>query len=314
MPDWKEILGKIQKEVANVPEGGHLPYSPYDKYRKKYIKELSKYTGRNVIIYYSAWLQKPNIRDISISDMDKNGFMTNIHKMDVSKGLDLILHTPGGDIAATESIVDYLHQKFDCDIRVFIPQLAMSAGTMIACACKEIYMGKQSSLGPIDPQITFPSIGTVPAYAILNEIETATQEIKSEPAKQFVWAQIISKYNPTFIGECRNSISWSQEITKQWLKKCMFADDQSEKTMDKINKIVEKLGNHALTKRHSRHLSNEYCKSLGLKIIDLESDQKLQDLVLSIHHACMITFHSTTAIKIIENQNDKIFMLTAVQQ
>jgi len=35
---------------------------------------------------------------------------------DRSKGLDLILHTPGGDIAATESLVDYLHKMFD-DIR-----------------------------------------------------------------------------------------------------------------------------------------------------------------------------------------------------
>ncbi len=313
MPDWKEIIENIQHEINNVPEGQHLPYSPYDKYRKQYINELSEYTGRNVIVYYSAWLQKSNVKDTIINDVDKNGFMTNIHNMDVSKGLDLILHTPGGDIAATESIVDYLHQKFDCNIRAFIPQLAMSAGTMMACACKEIFMGKQSSLGPIDPQITFPNIGTVPAYAILNEIETATREIKEEPAKQFVWAQIISKYNPTFIGECQNAINWSQEITKKWLQKCMFADDNSEQTKDKINKIVDKLSNHDLTKSHSRHLSNEYCKNLGLKVTALENDQKLQDLVLSIHHACMITFYGTTALKIIENQNDKVFLLKANQ-
>ena len=31
--------------------------------------------------------------------------------------------------------------------------MAMSGGTMIACSCKEILMGKHSSLGPVDPQI-----------------------------------------------------------------------------------------------------------------------------------------------------------------
>ncbi len=63
----------------------------------------------------------------------------------------MILHTPGGDIAATESIVDYLYCMFDKDIRVIVPQISMSAGTMIALASKEIVMGKHSNLGPIDP-------------------------------------------------------------------------------------------------------------------------------------------------------------------
>lgn len=73
--------------------------------------------------------------------------MTVIHQLDRNKGLDLILHTPGGDTAATESIVDYLHNMFGNNIRAIVPQLAMSAGTMIACSCKEIIMGLQSSLG-----------------------------------------------------------------------------------------------------------------------------------------------------------------------
>jgi len=73
--------------------------------------------------------------------------MLAINKLDRSKGLDLILHTPGGDIAATESLVDYLYSMFDKDIRVIVPQISMSDGTMIALASKEIVMGKHSNLG-----------------------------------------------------------------------------------------------------------------------------------------------------------------------
>ncbi|MGI9255495.1 MAG: SDH family Clp fold serine proteinase [Salinispira sp.] len=97
-----------------------------------------QYTGRNVIVYYSGWLQKPNAPDSEVNDSDKNRFMAVIHGLERDKGLDLFLHTPGGDIAATESLIDYLRAIFDDDIRVFIPQLAMSAGTMIACAAKVI--------------------------------------------------------------------------------------------------------------------------------------------------------------------------------
>lgn len=82
-----------------------------------------------------------------------NAFMTNVYRLDRSKGLDLILHTPGGDLAATESIVNYLQSAFDGNVRAIIPQISMSAGTLIAMSCREILMGRESSLGPIDPQL-----------------------------------------------------------------------------------------------------------------------------------------------------------------
>jgi ClpP class serine protease len=69
------------------------------------------------------------------------------------KGLNLILHTPGGSISATESIVDYLHRMFQEDIIAIIPQIAMLAGTMIACSCRKILMAKHANLGPIDPHL-----------------------------------------------------------------------------------------------------------------------------------------------------------------
>jgi ClpP class serine protease len=45
--------------------------------------------------------------------------------LDFNKGLDLVLHTPGGDVAATESIIEYIHSKFGRDVRVIVPQISM---------------------------------------------------------------------------------------------------------------------------------------------------------------------------------------------
>lgn len=132
--------------------------------------------------------------DAMVNDKDKNAFMVNIHKMDRSKGLDLILHTPGGDLAAAESIVDYLHSMFGKNIRAIIPQISMSAGTLIALSCKEIMMGKQSNLGPIDPQM-----GGVPCQAVLDEFEQAKKDIKVNPSSAPLWQVIVSKYHPTFL-------------------------------------------------------------------------------------------------------------------
>ena len=65
--------------------------------------DYSKYTGRNAILYYSGWMEMshfraPGLTRYSVSDEDENGFMAAVHGLDRSKGLDLILHTPGGDI------------------------------------------------------------------------------------------------------------------------------------------------------------------------------------------------------------------------
>ena len=156
MPTW----GTVLSEICARQQGGQ---QAVDLVRRKYLKALHKHTGRNIIAYYSGWLfRPPTTPNLSVGDEDMNAFMAAAHLLKRDKGLDLILHTQGGDIAATEALVKYLWVMFDKDIRAIVPQLAMSAGTMIACASRSIIMGKQSSLGPIDPQI-----GGVPAQGVV---------------------------------------------------------------------------------------------------------------------------------------------------
>lgn len=164
--------------------------------RIQYISNLSNYTKRNVIVYYSTFLQG-NIMstnpELMINDNDMNGLMNAVSGLVKTKGLDLILHTPGGVTTATEAIVKYLRKCFNNDIRVIVPHMAMSAGTMIACSAKEIIMGKESSLGPIDPQYR-----NVPAEGVIEEFNRAVQEIQANPQLALVWKEIISQYRHFF--------------------------------------------------------------------------------------------------------------------
>lgn len=290
MPNWNDVL----KEIQSIQRPDAL-----DVIRRQYLKQLYELTQRNIIAYYSGWLQKPGLRGSIIDDGDKNGFMTTIHHLNRSEGLDLILHTPGGSMAATESIVHYLHAMFDGNIRAIIPQLAMSGGTMIACACKHIIMGKQSNLGPIDPQF-----GGIPAEGVKEEFQRAKKEIKKDPSTIPLWQVIIGKYHPTFIGECEKAIVWSKKVVATWLETVMFAGEKNAKK--KANAIVKKLSAHAVYKSHERHIHLEECKKIigSGKVIALEDlGGDFQDLVLTVHHAYMHTFSGTNAIKIIENHN-----------
>ena len=283
MPSWSEIFNKFSK----TKEENRIAFLVAEK--QKYLDEISKCTGRNVISYYSGWLQKPTASDVSINDKDMNAFMEAVYKLDKSKGADLILHTPGGDIAATEKIINYLHSIFNNDIRAIVPQMAMSAGSMIAVSCKEIMMGKQSCLGPFDPQI-----GGVACQSVLKEFEKAKEDIRTNPHALGLWQVIFSKYNPTFLVTCEQAIELSNDL----------ADDILSRTIAEKGKrkdIMKAFNNNDATKVHSRHISKEQCKAVGLKIIDMEENQHLQDMILSLHHCYMIYLEQTIVTKIVEN-------------
>lgn len=290
MAGWDDII----KEMSEAK-------SPTDMVRQKYLCELSELTGRNTIAYYSAWLSC-HAGNLDINDLDMSGLMNAIKGMDCTKGLDLILHTPGGSPVAAEAIVRYLRSKFGKNIRVIVPQLAMSAGTMIACAGKEIVMGKHSSLGPIDPQFN-----GAPAYNIKMEFEQAQKDLLDNPQNYHYWKIKLEKYPPAFMKSAIDAIELSSMLLQDWLSTCMF-DEESEHAEGAIQTIVSKLNEHDNSKLHGRHFDIEFCKSIGLKISDLEEDSNFQDAVLSVHHAFMATFSGTRITKIIESNNDKAWI------
>jgi ClpP class serine protease len=297
LPGWNDLLEEVRAAG-----------STYDVVRRRYLADLAKLTGRNVIVYYSGWLQKGELRrqglgGFEVTDTDKNGFMAVIHKLDRAKGLDLLLHTPGGDTAATESLVDYLRSMFGKDIRAFVPQLALSAGTMIACSSKKVVMGKHSSLGPIDPQV-----GGVAAHGVIEEFGRAATEIAKNPVMANLWLPVLQKYTPTLIGECQKAIKWSEDMVKDWLKTGMF-DGQAD-AVAKADKVVYELGSHALTLSHARHISMQRARDIGLDVDALEDNDDLQDAVLTVHHACIQTLTATPAFKIIENHDGVAFIQT----
>lgn len=292
MPGWDDILNEIKNsDSPNI----------LDEIRHKYICSLSNYTKRNVIVYYSGWLNRPTEKS-DINDTDMVGFMNAVKDLDCTKGLDLIIHTPGGSPEAAESIVKYLQTKFDNNIRAIVPHLAMSAGTMIVCSTKEIIMGKQSSLGPIDPQF-----GGIPAYSIKNEFEEAKEDLSKNPKNYEYWRILLGKYPAAFVKKAIDAIELADTLLKEWLGSNMFDQSKDKSTIDKI---AEKLNEHDKSKVHGRHFDIEFCKKLGLKIFELESDDELQDLVLSIYHAFNHSISYSNVAKIIENNLGKAYITT----
>jgi hypothetical protein len=241
---------------------------------------------------------------LSIITEDMHGFMSSLHGLK-GKNLDLILHSPGGSPESAEQIVNYLRAKYD-HIRAIIPQNAMSAATMIACGCDSIVMGKHSALGPIDPQITFSDgqrAYTSPAQAILDEFDEAKREIQTSPGSAPLWAERIQRYPYGFLQSCQNAIALSKEMVRRWLEQYMFHDEAD--AAEKAQHIAGWLGTAGNHKTHGRPLSMRECQSNGLKITALEDDQDLQEGILSLFHAMVLTFDGTPCVKIVENHEGR---------
>lgn len=296
MCSWSELLKEFQQRQ---PSNGGIDFISQKK--SELLRKLSAETGRNTILYFSSFLSRPST-DTAINDKDINALMENLRGTDKSSGLDLILHTPGGDIAATEQIISYLKSYYNGNIRAIVPQMAMSAGSMIAVSCRSVMMGRQSCLGPFDPQMN-----GVACQTVIREFNSAVDDISKRPSSLGLWQTIISKLNPTFLTMCIQANELSEELTDKILR-----DRDKKLDADTIKKIKTKFADNTDSKTHSRHINRDECKKAGLTIEDLESNQKIQDIVLGIHHCCMILSEQTNLIKIVENNIGGIYLTSAL--
>ncbi len=301
MPTWGEtrleIIGESKKRKT----------AAFDYVRRKYLTKLYNETGRNVILYATAWQSKiADSMGMSIIDEDIHGLMEVLHGLEGS-GLDLIIHSLGGSPEAAEAIVSYLRSKFD-DIRVIVPNEAMSAATMLACSANIILMGEHSFLGPIDPQLIIPTserVQAVPAQSIIDQFEMAKKECK-DAVSVLPWVPILSQLAPALLAQCKEAQEFAVELVSKWLEMFMFNGESEAKK--KARQIARSLADRSKFKSHRRKITREQVKEMGLKVEDLESDANLQDLVLGVFHATMHTFNGTPALKIIENHLGKAFV------
>jgi hypothetical protein len=293
-------LNEILSEISSSP-------SPFDKVRQKYLRLLHEHTGRPVITFYSAAFTKPNLPFTSaINDGDISGLMNACYGLTASErecGLDLILHTPGGSIGATEAIVSYLRQMFGKNIRVIVPQIAMSAGTMIALSATQIILGKQSSLGPIDPQIF-----GIPANLIVEEFKEAKSELTKSSDAAAYWQIRLMKYPATAFYQANLAVDRAKKNVTDWLLTNMF-DKAVEGDVEKVDRIVNHLSDSNENKAHDRHIHKSELIDLGVNVFSLEDDQVLQDLALAVHHSTCLTLTNTNAFRLIENHQGRVNIL-----
>lgn len=301
MPTWGEVL--VEVAATTTPAGT----PDLDAVRRKYLRNLADLTKRDAILYASDWFGGAQGTSILLEDM--LGMMETCRGLK-GDGLDLILHSPGGDPNATASLVRYLRGRYD-HIRAFVPLAAMSAATMWALAADEIWMGAHSQLGPIDPQMV-TSAGQFPARAILQQFAQAKDEIQADPNAFPAWVPILQGYGPSLLQECTAAEELAKKLVRVWLRTWMLKN-RGDRSL-RAARIATYFADYSKHQSHGVGISREEARKRGVVVHDLEDDGALQDAVLSVHHATMLTFSMTGAVKIVENHLGKAWVKAGVVQ
>ena len=301
MPSWNELINQFES----------TPDAEKSAWLKDQIKlnlsEVSRLRGgTNVIFYTSAFLQKRNVQPswIQLTLEEINGFMSVMHGMDFDKPLTLMLHTPGGEVNAAQSVVSYLRSKFS-EIEAIVPVYAFSAGTMISLASDRIIMGRQSQLGPIDPQMSRNN-QVLSVRAVVDQFEQAKKDIAGDQTKALLWGPLLQSIGPALLQEAQNALAYGEEMVKEWLERYMFRE-QSDRSKLATN-AAKHFNDASLHKSHGRRIDRAEARSVNIHVEDLEPTQELQESVLTAYHSLTILFEKSPATKIICSNQERFWV------
>jgi ClpP class serine protease len=209
------------------------------------LRTLEQQRGSRVILLIHrqesiSLLGIPISRFINIEDSEQ--ILRAIRLTPSNVPIDLVLHTPGGLVLATEQIARALI-RHSAKVTVFVPHYAMSGGTMLAMAADEIVMDENAVLGPVDPQL-----GNVAAASILKVLEA--KPLDKIDDQTLITADV-----------ARKAINQVQRFVRALLEDSM---PQQKVNPANIDKIIDRLTTGQVT--HDYPITVEEATDMGLPV------------------------------------------------
>jgi len=175
--------------------------------------------------------------------------------------LYLLLNSPGGLIQSSYKVARALRNNFK-HIKVFIPHIAASGGTLVALTGNELIMGTMSQLTPLDPnrEVNGKSISAV---SVIRGFENVTEFFKKTAPEDapYTYKVLAEKYEATDVDEALSII----ELMKRYIIEILKGSGYEEK---KAQEISDKLVTGFLD--HGEVITFEKAKKLGLKVSEPE--------------------------------------------
>lgn len=228
--------------------------------RQKTVREIDKDTGRQLICYISGRHTHMHRDDIVF-------FADLLERIPTGSKIDMLLHTPGGDMDVAEKIVSMVRAKAEsADFRVIVPDFAKSAGTLITIGADVVLMSNTSELGPIDPQISVTDgrggRESHSVQALLDAYESYSEALRADPG-DFAARLMIDKLDPGTIKLCEAAKERARQLAEKHLNRGML---QSWKGPHAYTFVAQKLLDTKTWYLHTQVIGPADAKDIGLNV------------------------------------------------
>lgn len=192
---------------------------------------------------------------------DTLGFVDMLHNVKPGEPIDLLLHTPGGDVDAAEKLITLMRSATgeEGKLRVIVPDYAKSAGTLMALGANAIVMSDSSELGPIDPQISSKDgDGRDVVYSVLtylnayDQARAALKEMPDDLASRITF----EKFDPVLVRKFKSVSDRAR----------MFAENLLKRRGANFSKIASELMDVSRYPSHGQMIDWEQARTMGLQI------------------------------------------------
>ncbi|MGH8673238.1 MAG: SDH family Clp fold serine proteinase, partial [Burkholderiales bacterium] len=231
---------------------------------REILARLEARRGSRVI----AIIHRENSTRNWLDVLDLEDALTAIRKAPKNKPLDIILHSGGGLIRASQQIARALHAH-PAKTTVFVPYYALGSTTFMAFAADEIVMSAHAALSPVDP-----FVGAGPASSVL-------AGIKGKPVERIEDETIIAA------DIAKKMLDEARRLT------CELMTDGRE------NAGVCRLADELVSGKWSRDraITAPIAKELGLNV-SLQMPNDVYELVRSCRRAAE---HETTSVAYLDD-------------
>ena len=239
---------------------------------------------KSVVIFYHVIIHPKFFRQF-------RDFVEHIKKASTRTdgAISVFLRTGGGLAETTERMVGLLRKHYE-QVNFVVPDMAMSAGTILCMSGDKIYMDYASTLGPIDPQVPTPDTGEfVPALGYLDKVQEITKKGPLDSA-DVVMLKSLDLAKLALYEQARDL---SIDLLKKWLVDYKFknwthhrttnpgdpvTDDQKSK---RAARIAHDLADHKRWRSHGRNLDITKLSELKMEIDDYSDNEPLRDSIRS---------------------------------
>jgi hypothetical protein len=243
-----------------------------DRYlRQLLIRDIQAESQRTLLIYFAV--ATDSRAQIMVGD---DAYFAEMLRDAKGGPVDLMIETAGGFTDPTEKIASLL-RTFAPDLRVIVPCMAKSNGTMLALVGTNIVMGPCSELGPADPLIQIAPGNLVPAHFLIG----------------------VPNIDPIFVQAAQHAITQTSKLAKNLLETGMMKGRPGTE----IDDVVKALSSRQQYPSHGSVIDADEATRLGLSVTKLAHDNELWQRLWLLRCMYQNDVRRAGALKVFEGPN-----------